>query len=138
MHARLTVAIHADGSASSHRGFFVMRPGLVKGYTDDIYSSSKTLATAIKSGLLKAGLPLANYYAAPSGIRTRTDYATFNFSDIPTVMVELGNMKNASDAARMKSVSGRDLYALGLVYGIRATWVGRCRWRRQVRRPGSP
>jgi N-acetylmuramoyl-L-alanine amidase len=122
--ARLTVAIHADGSASSHRGFYVMRPALVKGYTDDIYTTSSRLATAIKSGLLGAGLPLANYYAAPSGIRTRSDFATFNFSNIPTVMVELGNMKNASDAARMTTTSGRDRYALGLVSGIRI-YLGR-------------
>jgi N-acetylmuramoyl-L-alanine amidase len=29
-------------------------------------------------------------------------------------------MKNASDAARMTSATGRDRYALGLVAGIRA------------------
>jgi N-acetylmuramoyl-L-alanine amidase len=118
MHADLTVAIHADGSASSHRGFYVMRPGLVRGYTDDIYSRSATLATAVRAGLLKAGLPVANYYAT-NGIRTRTDFATFNLSDIPTVMVELGNMKNAGDASRMRSTAGRDRYAAGLVAGIR-------------------
>jgi len=118
MHAQLTVAIHADGSASSHRGFYVMRPGLVRGYTDDIYSRSATLATAVRAGLLRAGLPIANYYTT-TGIRTRTDFATFNLSDIPTVMVELGNMKNAGDAGRMKSSTGRDRYASGLVAGIR-------------------
>ena len=34
-------------------------------------------------------------------------------------MVELGNMKNAGDAGRMKSSTGRDRYAAGLVAGIR-------------------
>lgn len=118
MRARLTVAIHADGSASSHRGFYVMRPGLVRGYTDDIVGRSSTLARAVRAGLVNAGLPIANYYTT-TGIRTRTDFATFNMSDIPTVMVELGNMKNASDARRMKSASGRDRYAAGIVAGIR-------------------
>ena len=55
MHAQLTVAIHADGSASTHRGFYVMRPGLIRGYTDDIYSRSATLATAVRAGLLRPG-----------------------------------------------------------------------------------
>jgi N-acetylmuramoyl-L-alanine amidase len=40
-------------------------------------------------------------------------------SDVPVVMVELGNMKNASDARRMTTGAGRDRYAIGLVAGIR-------------------
>jgi len=121
--ADLAVAIHADGSASSHRGFYVMRPGLVRGYTDDIVGSSATLARALRAGLVEAGLPIANYYASV-GIRARTDFATFNLSDIPVVMVELGNMKNAGDARRMKSTTGRDRYAAGIVAGIRI-YLGR-------------
>ena len=39
VHAQLMVSIHGDGSSSSHRGFFVMKPGLVRGYTDDILAS---------------------------------------------------------------------------------------------------
>jgi len=116
--ARLTVSIHADGSGSSHRGFYVMMPGLVHGYTDDIIVRSAALARALRAGLLGAGLPIANYYAR-AGIRTRTDFATFNLSDIPAVMVELGNMKNSGDAGRMKSASGRERYAAGIVTGIR-------------------
>jgi N-acetylmuramoyl-L-alanine amidase len=116
--ADLMVSIHADGARSSYRGFFVMRPGLVKGYTDDIVTGSARLATAMRRGLLAARLPIANYYAR-SGIKTRTDLGTLNFSDVPTVMVELGNMKNSGDAARMKSTSGRAQYANGIVAGIR-------------------
>jgi N-acetylmuramoyl-L-alanine amidase len=117
--AHLTVSIHADGSASSNRGFYVMRPALIKGLTDDIYQRSAALATAIKTGLLDADFPLANYYAGPTGIRTRSDFATFNLSNIPVVMVELGNMKNAADARWMKSPTVRERYSLGLVLGIR-------------------
>jgi N-acetylmuramoyl-L-alanine amidase len=40
-------------------------------------------------------------------------------SDVPVVMVELGNMKNSADASRMTSTTGRDRYAAGLVDGIR-------------------
>jgi N-acetylmuramoyl-L-alanine amidase len=123
VHARLTVSIHADGSASSHRGFFVLRPGLVRGYTDDIYRRSGTLATALRAGLLRSGLPIANYYA-PTGIKARTDFGTFNMSDVPVAMVELGNMRNAGDARRMTSVAGRDRYAVGIVAGIRL-YLGR-------------
>jgi N-acetylmuramoyl-L-alanine amidase len=34
-------------------------------------------------------------------------------------MIELGNMKNSTDAARMSSRSGRNQYANGIVFGIR-------------------
>lgn len=118
VHARLTVSIHGDGSSSSHRGFFVMKPGYVRGYTDDILTRSATLAIAVRRGLLSVGLPIANYYAT-NGIISRTDLGGLNMSDVPAVMVELGNMKNSGDATRMKSISGRDRYAAGLVAGIR-------------------
>jgi N-acetylmuramoyl-L-alanine amidase len=118
VHAVLKVSIHADGAASADRGFFVMRPGLVKGYTDAIVSRSYTLAKDVRAGLVKAGIPVANYYAS-NGIIARTDLGGLNLSDVPAVMVELGNMKNAGDAARMQSPAGRGRYAAGLITGIR-------------------
>ena len=118
VHAQLSVSIHGDGSSSTHRGFFVMKPGYVRGYTDDILARSATLAVAVRKGLLSAGLPIANYYAT-NGIISRTDLGTLNMSNVPVVMVELGNMKNSGDATRMKSTTGRDRYAAGLVAGIR-------------------
>jgi N-acetylmuramoyl-L-alanine amidase len=100
-----------------------MRPGLIRGYTDDIVTRSARLARALRTGLVGAGLPIANYYAS-HGIVTRTDLGTLNMSDVPAVMVELGNMKNPGDAARMRSAGGRDRYAKGLVAGIRV-YLGR-------------
>ncbi len=123
VHADLAVSIHADGAGATSRGFFVMKPGLVAGYTDDIRSESGVLATAVRNGLTDAGLSVANYYAK-NGLITRTDLGTLNWSDVPIVMVELGNMKNATDAARMTSPSGRTRYANGIVLGIRR-YLGR-------------
>jgi N-acetylmuramoyl-L-alanine amidase len=123
VHADLAVSIHGDGSSSGNRGFFVMRPGLVTGYTDDILARSKVLATRMRDGLQDAGLPVANYYAT-NGLVTRTNLGTLNWSDVPIVMIELGNMKNASDASRMTSKIGRTQYANGIVFGIRA-FLGR-------------
>ena len=119
----LKISIHADGAASSYHGFFVMRPGLVPGYTDDILARSSTLARAVRSGLVKAGLTIATYYAT-NGIIARTDLGGLNMSDVPAVMVELGNMKNSGDAARMTSSTGRDRSPAGLVSGIRI-YLGR-------------
>ncbi len=123
VHADLTLSIHANGAVSTARGFFVMRPGRVAGYTDDILTASSRLATSVKAGLLAAGIPVANYYTS-TGIKARLDLGTFNMSDVPVVMVELGNMKNAGDARRMTTSIGRNRYATGLVAGIRA-YLGR-------------
>ena len=68
-------------------------------------------------------MPIANYYAT-NGIKTRTDLGTLNCSDVPVVEIELGNMKNATDAARMSSRGGRTQYSNGIVYGIRR-YLGR-------------
>jgi N-acetylmuramoyl-L-alanine amidase len=116
--AVLTVSIHGDGAASSNHGFFVMKPGNVKGWTDDIVAQSSVLATAMRNGLVDAGLTVANYYAT-NGLKTRTDLGTLNCSDVPVVEIELGNMKNATDAGRMTSRGGRNQYANGIVTGIR-------------------
>jgi N-acetylmuramoyl-L-alanine amidase len=123
VHARLTISIHGDGAATADRGFFVMKPGLVIGYTDDIRARSAILATAVRAGLVAGGIPVANYYAT-NGIISRTDMGTFNMSNVPVVMVELGNMKNSADASLMTSTTGRDRYAAGLVAGIRR-YLGR-------------
>lgn len=123
VHAQLTVSIHGDGSSSYHRGFVVIKPGYVRGYTDDILARSATLASAVRKGLLSAGLRIANY-ASTNGLASRIDMGTLNMSNVPVVMVELGNMKNSGDASRMKSATGRDRYAAGLVAGIRS-YLGR-------------
>lgn len=121
--ADVEISIHGDGAAAASRGFFVMRPGVVPGYTDDIAVRSATLARSMRDGLLDARLPVANYYAT-NGLISRTNLGTLNWSDVPIVMIELGNMKNASDASRMTTRQGRTQYANGIVYGIRR-YLGR-------------
>jgi len=123
VHADLTVSIHADASLPGNRGFFVMRPGLVAGWTDDIRGRSARLARALRDGLAAKDLPIANYYAA-NGLIERTDLGTLNWSDVPIAMVEMGNMRNTRDATRFKSSTGKDRYAAGIVRGIRL-YLGR-------------
>ena len=77
----------------------------------------------MRSGLTDAGLAIANYYAT-NGLVTRTNLGTLNWSDVPIVMIELGNMKNATDAGRMTTRQGRTQYANGIVFGIRR-YLGR-------------
>ncbi|GAB6985404.1 hypothetical protein [Nocardioides pyridinolyticus] len=57
--------------------------------------------------------------AGGDGLGFRSDLGTLNLSDVPTVMVELGNMRNARDAHRMTTPQGRQRYADALLGAVR-------------------
>jgi N-acetylmuramoyl-L-alanine amidase len=118
VHADVEISLHGDGAASSQHGFFVIQPGLRRGYTGDIRTSSHRFATAVHAGLLAAGFQRSTSHGG-DGYDVRRDLGTLNMADVPTVMVELGNMRNASDARCMTSPSCRGRYADGLASGIR-------------------
>jgi len=122
VHADVEISLHGDGAPSSVHGFFVIRPGLRKGYTDDILTSSRHFATYVHDGLLKAGFHRSTAYGG-DGYDVRRDLGTLNMSDVPIVMVELGNMRNAAEARCMTSNSCRGRYADGLAGGIRSYLV---------------
>lgn len=123
--ADLRLSIHADGVVSTSsttktfRGFHVIRPGVLDGWTDDIAKPSRKLAFAVRDALEAAGFP-ASSYQGKNGIDVRTDLGTLNHSDIPTVMVELANMRDPGDAALVASAEGRAKYARALVQAIRS------------------
>jgi N-acetylmuramoyl-L-alanine amidase len=118
--ADLKISIHGDGSAAAGaRGFHVIAPTDRSPWTDDIYRTSRRLALDARAALRGAGLRAANYTAGGDGLAFRSDLATLNLSNIPTVMVELGNMRNARDARRMTSARGQEVYARGLEHAVR-------------------
>ncbi len=110
------INIHADGASSRSKGFFVLAPGVVKGWTEDVVKPGRKLANAMISGMTKAGAPPSNYISNQLMISTNT--TGLNFSNVPSVTVELGNMRNRSDAKRMESVNGQRLYASWLLAGL--------------------
>jgi N-acetylmuramoyl-L-alanine amidase len=118
VHADVEISLHGDGAAAGTRGFVVIRPGMRRGYTDDIFAASRAFATYVRAGLVGAGFRPSNAYGG-DGYDVRRDLGTLNMADVPTVMVELGNMRNAGEARCMRSVSCRGRYAAGLATGIR-------------------
>jgi N-acetylmuramoyl-L-alanine amidase len=122
VHADVEISLHGDGAAAHTHGFFVIRPGKRKGYTNDIRRSSHAFAKAVHAGLLAAGFQRSTAYGG-DGYDVRRDLGTLNMADIPTVMVELGNMRNAAEALCMTSKSCRGRYADGLAGGIRSYLV---------------
>lgn len=124
--ADVRLSIHADGvstgSAGGLRGFHVIRPGVLEGWTDDIAKSSRRLAVDVRDALEAAGFP-ASSYAGKDGIDVRSDLGTLNLSDVPTVMVELANLRDRADAALVESAAGRERYARALAQAIRSYLV---------------
>lgn len=114
--ADLMVSVHGDGAPSTGRGFHVIAPAYYKGYTDDISAPSRTLAYRMIAGLKAGGLTPTTYLASPLSVRK--DVGTLNVADVPTVMVETLNMRNAADARLASTAAGRQRIATGLYYGI--------------------
>ena len=122
--ADLKISIHGDGAdVRGARGFHVIAPTDRKKWTHDIYAPSRRLARTERAALRAVGVPVANYAAGGDGLDFRGDLGTLNLSDVPTVMVELGNMRNAADAHRMTTKKGRATYARALARGA-ASFLG--------------
>jgi N-acetylmuramoyl-L-alanine amidase len=119
--ADLRLSVHADGSTRrGARGFHVIAPTDRRPWTHDIHADSTTLAWQVRASLRAAGVPVANYTAGRRGLAFRSDLGTLNLSDIPAVMVELGNMRNPRDAHRMTSRRGQAAYARALADAVLA------------------
>ncbi len=124
VHADLKLSIHGDGHLGGGRGFHVIAPTDRRPWTHDIFRSSHRLALAVRAALRTRGVPVADYVAGGDGLDRRGDLGTLNLSDIPTVMVELGNMRSRVDAHRMTTKAGRERYARALVAAARG-FLGR-------------
>jgi N-acetylmuramoyl-L-alanine amidase len=116
-HPDAIVSIHADGGPPSGHGFHVnySSPPL----NDAQSGGAMQLAHAIHDALVAAGYTPANYIGS-DGLYGRDDLAGLNLADYPAVLVELGNMRNADDAAQIESADGRARYAAAVTAGITA------------------
>ncbi len=116
-HAAVAISIHADGGPAGGRGFHVNLPARVAGYTDDIYDRSHSLGVDIRDTFMATGMPTSTYFGA-QGLVERSDLGGLNLSDVPKVMVETGNMRNATDTALLESPDFRTRAAQALAAGV--------------------
>jgi N-acetylmuramoyl-L-alanine amidase len=113
-HASVAISIHADGGPPSGRGFHVIYPPSIPGFTDDIASASYRLAVVVRDAYARAtGMPRANYVGS-QGLNARSDLGGLDLSNVPKVFVETGNMRNATDAGLLTSGAFRQRVAQGL------------------------
>ena len=112
--ADICVRIHADGATSSARGATVLCPSASNRYISKLHSKSKKLSEAlIRAYCSKTGL-------RNRGISYRDDLTGTNWSTIPTTLIELGFMTNATEDRFMASASGQKKMVTGMADGIDA------------------
>jgi N-acetylmuramoyl-L-alanine amidase len=116
--ADLAISIHADGGPTDGRGFHVAYPPSIAGLTNDIAAASRRLARAVRDAFRAGtGEPVSNY-AGSAGLDVRPDLGGLNLSDVPKVLIETGNMRNAADARRLEAPAYREREARALARGI--------------------
>lgn len=122
IHPDAIVSVHADGGPPSGSGFHVnySSPPL-----NDVQAGPAVqLARTMRDALVQAGFHPSTYVGS-DGLYGRADLAGLNLAQYPAVLVELGNMNNADEAARMESADGRAKYAAAVTQGIVAFLNGR-------------
>jgi N-acetylmuramoyl-L-alanine amidase len=123
--ADVAISIHADGGPASGRGFHVAYAPPIEGLTDDIAKPSKRLAVTLRDVYAReTGLPPATYLGG-TGLSVRSDFGGLNLSDVPKVLFESANMRNATDAALLVRPSFRQRIARALADGLQAYLLGR-------------
>ena len=110
--AALFLRVHADGASSaSARGTHTLTPALRRGWTDDVYASSRRAATLVQTELVRTlGFP-------NRGIQERSDFTGFNWADVPVILVEMGFMTNPTEDRALARPTVRQRAALGLCRG---------------------
>jgi N-acetylmuramoyl-L-alanine amidase len=96
-HANVAIDIHGDGGPASGRGFTVLEP-VADGPNDKMIKGSIRFGGYVRTAMLKyTRMPESDYYGH-DGIIFRNDLAGLNLATQPKILIETGNMRNATDA----------------------------------------
>jgi N-acetylmuramoyl-L-alanine amidase len=124
-HAAVALSIHADGNlAEGAHGFDVIHPSPAEMVAPAMAEPSLRLAEAERRALVDAGIPTANYVGR-EGLDERSDLAGLNLAKVPAVLVELGNMRDEEEAAKLEDPAYRHRLADALATGIVSFLGGR-------------
>jgi N-acetylmuramoyl-L-alanine amidase len=101
-HADVAIDIHGDGGPASGRGFAILEP-VADGPNNHVIAASRRFGDTVRSALLRDTSMPESTYDGVDGITFRDDLAGLNLATQPKVLVECGNMRNATDAALLVS-----------------------------------
>ncbi|MBE7005089.1 MAG: hypothetical protein E7425_12590 [Ruminococcaceae bacterium] len=113
LHCDVAVRIHADGNNDrSVHGVCVMTP------TGKLLGTPSIEDESVRLGKLMVNAVAAATGAKNRGIMPRYDLTGFNFSEIPTVLIEMGFMTNAEEDALLETDAYQDKIVDGMVESL--------------------
>ena len=112
-HANVAVDIHADGGPAGGRGFAILEP-IADGPNNAVITSSAQLGSDIRQAVLSGTSMPVSTYDGVNGITQRDDLAGLNLTTVPKVLIECGNMRNATDAGLLTSTAFQEQIARAL------------------------
>ena len=99
----IAIDIHADGGPATGRGFAILEP-VAAGPNNAMVAPSLSFAQVLRRTFLATGMPTSTYDGV-NGLVFRSDLAGLNLATQPKLLIECGNMRNATDAALLKDPS---------------------------------
>jgi N-acetylmuramoyl-L-alanine amidase len=108
--ANLFIRLHCDAAGSNTRGFLTLTPARNK-WTKKIYAKSLSASKTIHKAVLK------ETKARNRGIVHRGDLTGFNYAKVPSVLLEMGVMTNATDDKLLSKKSYQKKLVRGMVKG---------------------
>ncbi|MGI9125730.1 MAG: Rv3717 family N-acetylmuramoyl-L-alanine amidase [Mycobacterium sp.] len=109
------VSIHGDGGPATGRGFHILYSAPPLNAVQA--GPSVQFARMMRDQIAASGIPPSTYIGS-GGLDPRDDIAGLNLAQFPSILVELGNMKNPVDSSLMSSEEGRQKYADAVVRGV--------------------
>lgn len=123
-HAAVAIDIHADGGPAGGRGFAVLEP-IADGPNNRVIGSSKRFGLDVRRAMLLDTHMPTSTYDGRNGIVFRDDLAGLNLTTVPKVLLESGNMRNATDASMLTSSRFQKREAQALTQAITRFLAGR-------------
>ncbi len=114
--AAVVISFHADGGPSGGYGFHVMEPMQVGSIPPAVVTASRRFAVDVRDAY-QAVEPVSTYIGS-DGLNPRSDMAGLNLTQVPKVMLEAGNMRNAGDAGRLGDPAFRQRIAAAMLTAI--------------------
>jgi N-acetylmuramoyl-L-alanine amidase len=118
-HAGLFVRLHCDGvTSSSVHGFLTLTPGKNRWTGPILTASARAGRDVQKAAIAATG-------AFNRGITPRSDMSGFNWSKVPSVIVEMGVMTNPAEDRRLSTSAYEQKLADGIAKGVLAYAAGK-------------
>jgi N-acetylmuramoyl-L-alanine amidase len=118
-HVDVALAIHADGGPASGRGFAILTP-VADAVNRRVVGASDRFARDLR-GSYRADTDMPeSTYDGVDALQPRDDLAGENLTQVPYALIECGNMRNAADAALLKSTAFQKRAAAAMAAAITA------------------